>query len=139
MFKLVDSYKIMQNCPPDEEKGELVMKREDAKPDELAAFEAAAAAPDTARNVLRLCVTGSTPHSTRAIVNIRKICEEHLQRRYELEIVDIPKHPTLAEGAQIIAAPTLIKQLPLPLRRFIGDMSQTKRILPGLHLRKAET
>ena len=72
----------------------------------------------------------------RAIVNIRKICEEHLQGRYELEVVDISQHPTLAEGEQIIAAPTLIKKLPLPLRRFIGDMSQTERILLGLDLRR---
>ncbi|MFM9915066.1 MAG: circadian clock KaiB family protein [Rhizobacter sp.] len=103
---------------------------------DTADFEAAAVAHDTARYVLRLFVTGTTPHSTRAIVNIRKICEEHLQGRYELEIIDISHHPTLAEGEQIIAAPTLIKKLPLPLRRFIGDMSQTERILLGLDLRK---
>lgn len=106
--------------------------------DELAAFAAAAAAADTARYVLRLYVTGSTPHSTRAIANIRKFCEEHLQGRYELEIVDIAQRPTLAEGEQIIAAPTLIKKLPLPLRRFIGDMSQTERILLGLDLREGK-
>jgi len=99
------------------------------------AFEAAVAAQEHSRYVLRLYVTGTTRHSTRAIVNIRKICEEHLQGRYELEIVDIAQHPTLAEGEQIIAAPTLIKKLPLPLRRFIGDMSQTERILLGLDLR----
>lgn len=90
-----------------------------------------------AHYVLRLYVTGHTPLSTRAIVRIRKICEEHLQGRYELEVVDIAKNPTLAAGEQIIAAPTLIKKLPLPLRRFIGDMSQTERILLGLDLRKA--
>jgi len=100
------------------------------------AFAAAAAAHDKARYVLRLYVTGTTRHSVRAIVNIRKICEEHLQGRYELEIVDISQHPTLVEGEQIIAAPTLIKKLPLPLRRFIGDMSQTERILLGLDLRQ---
>jgi len=103
--------------------------------DELAAFNASAAAADTSRYVLRLYVTGTTPHGTRAIVNVRRICEQHLQGRYELEIVDIATHPTLAEGEQIIAAPTLIKKLPLPLRRFIGDMSQTERILLGLDLR----
>ncbi len=81
--------------------------------------------------------TGTTPHSNRAIVNLRKICEEHLKGRYDLEVVDISQNPVLAEGEQIIAAPTLIKQLPLPLRRFIGDMSQTERILVGLDLRKA--
>lgn len=109
----------------------------DTLPNDLAALEAAAAALTTAHYVLRLYVTGTTPNSMRAIVNIRKICEEHLQGRFELEIVDISQHRTLAAGEQIIAAPTLIKKLPLPLRRFIGDMSQTERILLGLDLREA--
>ena len=100
-------------------------------------MEAAAVAHATALYVLRLYITGSTPRSARAIANIRKICEEHLEGRYDLEVVDISQHPTLAEGEQIIAAPTLIKKLPLPLRRFIGDMSQTERILLGLDLREA--
>ena len=103
----------------------------------LPRFEAAAANLDNARYVLRLYVTGTTRNSERAIVNIRRICEEHLQGRYDLEIVDISQHPALAEGEQIIAAPTLIKKLPLPLRRFIGDMSHTERILLGFDLRKA--
>ena len=115
------------------------MKMKEAPPDDLAVLEAAATAHDKANYVLRLYVTGSTRHSTRAIVNIRKICEEHLQGRYELEIVDISQRPTLAEGEQIIAAPTLIKKLPLPLRRFIGDMSQTDRILLGLDLRETKS
>jgi len=87
--------------------------------------------------ILRLYITGTTLQSTRAILNIRKICEEHLEGRYELEVVDISEYPKLAIGEQIIAAPTLIKRLPLPLRRFIGDMSQTERILLGLDLRAA--
>ena len=115
------------------------MKMKGASPNDLAALEAAAAAHDKARYVLRLYVTGTTLHSSRAIVNIRRICEEHLQGRYELEIVDISVHRTLVEGEQIIAAPTLIKKLPLPLRRFIGDMSQTERILLGLDLSTAGT
>jgi circadian clock protein KaiB len=85
--------------------------------------------------VLKLYITGATPRSIRAIMNIRKICEEHLEGRFELEIVDIFQQPVLAKGEQIIAAPTLIKKLPLPLRRFIGDMSDTERILIGLDLR----
>ena len=89
------------------------------------------------RYVLRLYITGTTPQSARAIVNIRKICEENLEGRYDLEVVDIAERPALAVGEQIIAAPTLIKELPLPLRRFIGDMSQTERILVGLDLRPA--
>jgi len=114
------------------------MKKNGALPNDLAALEAAAAAHDQARYVLRLYVTGTTRHSARAIVNIRKICEEHLHGRYELEIVDIAQHPRLVEGEQIVAAPTLIKKLPLPLRRFIGDMSQTERLLLGLDLRETK-
>jgi circadian clock protein KaiB len=104
------------------------------------ALEAAAAAHATALYVLRLYITGITPRSARAIANVRKICDEHLKGRHELEIVDISQHPMLAEGEQIVATPTLIKLMPLPLRRFIGDMSQGERILLGLDLRgSAET
>ena len=84
--------------------------------------------------MLRLYVTGVTGKSVRAIQNVRRICEEHLEGQYELEVVDLYKNLPLARGDQIIAAPTLIKTLPLPLRRFIGDMSQTDRILLGLGL-----
>lgn len=89
--------------------------------------------------VLRLYVTGMTPSSVRAIANIKKICEEHLEGRYSLEVIDIYKRPTLADGEQIIAAPTLLKKLPLPLRRFIGDMSNTEKILLGLDLKPKKT
>jgi circadian clock protein KaiB len=106
---------------------------------ECKTMDAAAAARANAHYVLRLYITGATPQSTRAILNIRKICEEHLEGRYELEVVDISQHPRRAIGEQIIAAPTLIKKLPLPLRRFIGDMSRTERILLGLDLREAAT
>jgi circadian clock protein KaiB len=85
--------------------------------------------------VLKLYVTGMTPRSMKAVTNIKEICEEHLSGRYELEIVDIFQQPVLAKGEQIIAAPTLIKKLPLPLRRFIGDMSDEEKILIGLDLR----
>ncbi len=105
-------------------------------------FEANATAP-TARAkghyVLRLYIIGTTSQSTRAVANIRKICEEHLEGRYELDVVDISQQPALAKGEQIVAAPTLIKVLPLPLRRFIGDMSQTERILIGLDLSKVRS
>lgn len=96
--------------------------------------DAAIAAVDNRRYVLRLFVTGATPRSAKAIANIRRICEEHLQGRYELEVVDIYQQPELAEGAQLLAAPTLIKELPEPLRRFVGDMSETEKILVGLDL-----
>ena len=86
--------------------------------------------------ILRLYVAGRTPKSVLAIANIKKICEENLQGRYELEVIDLYQQPTLAEGEQIVAVPTLIKKLPLPLRRIIGDMSDTERVLVGLDLRK---
>jgi circadian clock protein KaiB len=85
--------------------------------------------------VLRLYVAGMTPRSTLAITNIKKICEENLKGRYTLEVIDLYKRPALAVGEQILAAPTLLKKLPLPLRRFIGDMSDTKKIIVGLDLR----
>ncbi len=100
-----------------------------------AALEKAASKRKEARYVLRLYVTGTTPRSTRAIANIRAICENHLKGRYELEIIDVLQQPVLAKGEQIVAAPTLIKHLPLPLRRFIGDMNDTDRLLIGLDLR----
>lgn len=84
---------------------------------------------------LRLYVTGTTPKSICAIASIKQICETHLKGRYRLEVVDIYQQPALAKREQIIAAPTLIKTLPLPLRKFIGDMTRTDRILIGLDLR----
>ncbi len=87
---------------------------------------------------LRLYITGSTKKSMRAIANIRKICEEHLKGRYQLEVVDIYQQKELAKEANIIAAPTLIKRLPLPLRKMIGDMANTERILVGLDLRSKD-
>jgi circadian clock protein KaiB len=90
---------------------------------------------ETGHYVLRLYVAGLNRLSLRAIENLRKICEENLEGRYELEVIDIYQQPVLAQGGQIIAAPTLIKQLPPPLRKFIGDLSQTEKILVGLDLR----
>jgi circadian clock protein KaiB len=90
--------------------------------------------------LLRLYVAGITPNSLRAIDNIKEICETHLQGRYELQVIDLYQQPVLAQGEQIIAAPTLIKKLPLPLRKIIGDMSNLERVLVGLDLRpKAQT
>ena len=90
---------------------------------------------NNARYVLRLFVSGLTPRSQRAIDNLKGICEEHLQGRYDLEVVDIFQQPEFAKAEQIIAAPTLVKELPPPLRKFIGDMSQTQKILVGLEIR----
>lgn len=82
--------------------------------------------------VLRLFITGSTPRSTRSIVNVREFCDHFLEGRYELEVVDIYQQPTVAREEQIIAAPTLIKSLPLPLRRLVGDFSDQDRVALGL-------
>jgi circadian clock protein KaiB len=89
--------------------------------------------------VLRLYIAGMTPRSTLAVQNLRKICEEHLQGRYTLEVIDIYQQPLLAEGDQVMAVPTLIRKLPEPIRRFVGDMSDTQRLLVGLDLRAANT
>lgn len=112
------------------------MKKSPNSTDQFEAIAAATTAPANSHYVLRLFIIGTTSQSMRAVSNIRKICEENLEGRYKLDIVDISQHPALAKGEQIVAAPTLIKQLPLPLRRFIGDMSQTERILVGLDLGK---
>ena len=90
--------------------------------------------PKTKEYVLRLYVAGTTSRSMLAVANIKEICENSLKNRYDLEVIDIYQQPVLVKGEQIIAAPTLIKKLPLPLRRFIGDMSNTERILVGLDL-----
>ena len=95
------------------------------------------AAGRTPRYVFRLYVSGTTPRSTRAIRSMRKICEEQLAGQYDLEVVDIYQEPARAREDQIIAAPTLIKSLPLPLRRFIGDISESERLLIGIGLRPA--
>lgn len=98
-------------------------------------YEKALKRSNEEKYILRLYVTGITPRSTKAIVNVKKICEEYLNGRYELEVIDIYQQPKLAKGEQIIAAPTLIKKLPLPLRRLIGDMSDTEKFLVGIDLR----
>ena len=86
--------------------------------------------------VLRLYVAGLTPRSRTAISNITGICEEHLQGRYDLEVIDVFQRPILAREEQIIATPTLVKRLPAPLRRLIGDLSEKEKVLIGLDLRR---
>jgi circadian clock protein KaiB len=88
--------------------------------------------------MLRLYVAGLTPRSTASIQSVKKICEDCLKGRYDLEVIDIYREPMLAKGEQIFAVPTLIKKLPLPLRRLIGDMTDSKKILIGLGLRTKE-
>ncbi|MDY7575529.1 circadian clock protein KaiB [Actimicrobium sp. CCI2.3] len=102
--------------------------------DSTAAFEGAQKDSKNENYILRLYVVGTSPQSVRAINNIKSICEEHLRGRYELEVIDLYQQPQLTQGEQIIASPTLIKKLPLPLRRIIGDMSNEERVLVGLDL-----
>ena len=83
---------------------------------------------------LRLFVTGASPNSTRAIINLKQICESHIKDNYEMEIVDVHQQPLLAQSEQIVALPLLIKLSPGPQRRLIGDMSDTKKVLRGLDL-----
>jgi circadian clock protein KaiB len=88
--------------------------------------------------VLHLYVAGLSPRSQKAIANIRNLCAAHLHDRYELAIHDIYQNPIIARNGQILAAPTLVKELPLPLRKFVGDMSNTEKLLVGLDLRSKE-
>jgi len=101
-------------------------------------FEAAirAAANNSERYVLKLYVTGSTSKSAKAIQNIRRLCDENLSGRYDLEVIDIHQQPALAGREQIIAAPTLIKKLPTPLRKFVGDLSDLGKVLAGLNVQR---
>src|SRR6476646_9527790 len=87
------------------------------------------------RWVLRLYVAGKTPRCEAAEENLREVCEEYLAGRYSIEVVDLLQNPTLAQGDQILAVPTLVRKLPTPVRRIIGDLSNTERVLVGLDLR----
>jgi circadian clock protein KaiB len=102
------------------------------------AFEAAVTEKkktDEETYVLRLFVAGTTPGSTRAVAALRTLCDEHLRGRYELEVVDVYQQPVLARDHQIIAVPTLVKHLPLPIRRILGDLTDRERVLMGLDLK----
>jgi circadian clock protein KaiB len=84
---------------------------------------------------LRLYVAGQTPKSIRAFANLRKICDEHLAGRYNIEVIDLLEDPQLGRGDQILALPTLVRKLPVPIKKIIGDLSNTERVLVGLDLR----
>ncbi|MBN1983639.1 MAG: circadian clock KaiB family protein [Chitinivibrionales bacterium] len=115
------------------------MKKEQNKPDTTTRrFEEALVESDSRRFVFRLFVAGLSPRSQEAIGNVHSLCEEYLKDRYELKIIDIYQHPLSARENQIIAAPTLVRKLPLPLRKFVGDMSKTAKILAGLDFRIEE-
>jgi circadian clock protein KaiB len=87
--------------------------------------------------ILRLYVTGQTPKCMTAFANLKKLCEEHLAGKYRIEIVDLIKNPTLAKGDQILAIPTLVRQLPPPVKKLIGDLADTERVLVGLDIKPA--
>ena len=101
----------------------------------LESLKKASQEADSQPYVLRLYIAGLTPRSQEAVRAITGICEEHLAGRYDLEVIDLYQNPVLAKGEQIIAAPTLIKQLPLPLRKIIGNMADKDKVLVGLDLR----
>ena len=122
-------------CEP--AKGDLMASRRIT--DSTKAFEDGLGARAADHYLLRLYVTGSTPKSARAIQNICAICEENLQGHYNLEVIDIYQHPGQAKPEQIVVAPTLIKRSPLPVRRLIGDLSDTKRVLVGLDIAPRQT
>jgi circadian clock protein KaiB len=86
---------------------------------------------------LRLYVAGQTSRSLAALTNLKRICDEHLQGRYRLEVIDLLEHPQLARGDQILALPTLVRKLPVPIRKLVGDLSDTESALVGLDLRPA--
>ena len=110
------------------------MRRKRPK-DSVAEFTEGLKEAEKEKYVLRLYITGMTEKSRQAIQNIKEICEENLKDRCDLEVIDIYREPVLAKGDQIVATPTLIKKLPEPLRKFIGDMAEKKKILLGLDLR----
>jgi len=103
--------------------------------DSTAAFEEALTKIKDGKYVLRLYVAGMGPKSMQAIDNIKRICEEHLPGKYQLEVIDIYQYPIFAKDGQIVAAPTLVKELPPPLRKLIGSMADTKRVLLGMDLK----
>ena len=100
-------------------------------------FEGASLIPASADQnyALRLYVAGQTPKSVLALANLRQICEEHLHGRYQIELIDLMESPQLAQGDQILAVPTLVRRLPEPIKKIIGDLSNTERVLVGLDLR----
>ncbi len=105
---------------------------------QLSEDRSAAPAPDNKVYRLRLYVAGKTPKSTLAFTNLKQICEEHLLGRYEIEIVDLLENPQLARGDQILAVPTLVRRLPEPIKKIIGDLSNTERVLVGLNLQERQ-
>jgi len=112
----------------------MLKKRPKARNSTKTFEDALAAQPAAVHYCLRLFITGTTPRCTRAIRNIRAICEDHLPGQYDLEVIDIYQHPEQAKPEQIVVTPTLVKMRPLPFRRLIGDLSDNQRVLAGLDI-----
>ena len=110
------------------------MKRTSVSSEVKAVPNGLAVLPAAQRYVLRLFVTGNTPKSAQAVQNIRAICDENLFGRYDLEVIDIYQHPADIKLDQIVVTPTLVKRMPLPFRKIVGDLSDTERVLAGLDL-----
>lgn len=114
----------------------MAAKKKKAKPKKPKKRAAAASSTNGAsdRWELRLYVAGETPRCIEAFANLKRICEEYLEGRYSIEVIDLLKNPTLAAGDQIIAIPTLVRKLPTPMKRIIGDLTSTERVVVGLNL-----
>jgi circadian clock protein KaiB len=110
----------------------MIKQRNKKADSKTAEYEDALAKPDAQMYVLRLCVSGMTPRSREAVSNLKQICDKYLEGHYQLEVIDLYQQPALAASHQIIATPTLLKSYPPPLRRLIGDLSDTKTTLRGL-------
>jgi len=113
----------------------LALKKKAVKPGREAAPKAALKGKRPEEYLLRLYVAGHTPRSVQAFENLTRICEEHLAGRYRIEIIDLLENPSLARGDQILALPSVVRQLPPPVKKIIGDFSQAERVLVGLDLR----
>ncbi|MFO7965478.1 MAG: circadian clock KaiB family protein [Desulfobacterales bacterium] len=116
-----------------------MMKKNTKIEDSTEAFEKALKGAENKTYILRLYVSGMTPKSIKAIQNLKKICQEHLKGRFELEVIDLYQQPEKGKHDQVIAAPTLIKQLPLPLRKIIGDLSDREKVLLSLDIVNKES
>lgn len=111
----------------------------DEQKDTIESFEKALKRLSQEKYVLRLYIAGMSPRSIQAVENIKRICEQYLPERYQLEVIDVYQQPIFARDGQIVAAPTLVKELPLPLRKLVGSMSDTERVLVGMDLRIGST
>lgn len=126
---------VAKRMPPRAQNVETAVMREAVDKIDIAQGAVAQMGAEPETWELRLYVAGQSPKSTRAYANLRRLCEEHLTGRYSIEVVDLVENPQLAAGDEIIAIPTLVRKLPAPLRKLVGDLRDTERTLVGLQLR----